>query len=452
VKCGYLTVPEQRDKPQSGGIKLAVAIFKNPDATLSASGLPTIFLDGGPGGSALRDLGKLFISSDVQLLAPGGDLVLLDQRGVGYSQPALDCPEMGQAEQSNFNRDFVREFLLKAVQRCHDRLSASGVQLSAYNTIENAGDVHDLIHMLGYQRANLYGSSYGTLLALTVMRLYPGDLRGVVLDSVVPAQHNLYRDEPVVTQHAFNTLFKGCEASTICNNAYPQLGTVFDKLVYKWNAHKVRFQDNQGNALLMSGDDLIGVLYEALYDTEAIPLLPEVIWRASDGDYTALARLLGRLDGTSDTELGADPITRGMYYSVVCGEDMAFTSLEELKTAIQPVRFSLQSFLRDDVEYIAAVCNIWKEKPVPAAQNQPVVSSVPTLVLSGEYDPITPPSYGREAVQTLDHSFFFQFPGMGHGVVGARSCPAQIARDFLRDPSRRPGTGCIGDMSEPGFV
>ena len=120
---------------------------------------------------------------------------------------------------------------IQALRACHDRLVREGVNLNAYTTIQNAADVHDLVRALGYQQVNLYGTSYGSRLALTVMRLFPADLRSVVLDSVMPPQTNFFTGRAAADQQAFDTLFRGCAASTACNQKYPHLQAVFAQLV-----------------------------------------------------------------------------------------------------------------------------------------------------------------------------------------------------------------------------
>src|SRR5207244_9520248 len=158
----------------------------------------------------------------------------VDQRGTGYSTSSLKCPETLQLQLNTLDQHFSaadsERMFLQAIGACHDRLAKSGVDLNAFNAIENAGDVHDLIVALGYRQANLYGVSYGTRLALTTMRLFPSVVRGVVLDSVYPPQENR-TDLPSAAQRAFNVLFQGCAADAHCNHLYPNLDSVFYRLI-----------------------------------------------------------------------------------------------------------------------------------------------------------------------------------------------------------------------------
>jgi pimeloyl-ACP methyl ester carboxylesterase len=219
VRCGFLVVPEDRSQPQGPTIRLAVAIFKasspHPDPD------PVVVLGGGPGIALLENLGPRVNAGN---LPSNRDLILFDQRGAGYSQPSLRCQAF------------------ETLQACHSRLVKSGINLNAFTTLENAADVHDLIRTLDYRQVNLDGVSYGTRLALTVMRLYPADLRSVVLNSVLPPQVNLFTNIPRATARAFDVLFRGCAADRSCNATYPHLQAVFSQLVAQLNIAPITFQ------------------------------------------------------------------------------------------------------------------------------------------------------------------------------------------------------------------
>jgi pimeloyl-ACP methyl ester carboxylesterase len=229
VTCGFLTVPEDRSQPQGPTIQLAVAIFKA--SSLHPAPDPVLVLGGGPGQALLENQGPRY---NVGNLLSNRDLILLDQRGAGYSQPSLRCLDN------------------ETLQACHARLVKSGINLNAFTTLENAADVHDLIRALGYRQVNLEGVSYGTRLALTVMRLYPADLRSVVLNSVAPPQVNLFTSVPQAAGRAFDVLFQGCAADRSCNATYPHLQAVFYQLVADLNTTPVTFQATPPSAAYLS--------------------------------------------------------------------------------------------------------------------------------------------------------------------------------------------------------
>jgi pimeloyl-ACP methyl ester carboxylesterase len=445
--CGFLTVPEDRTRPQGPRIHLAVAIFKA--ALPEVSSIPLLYLSGGPGGATLSELGPYITLANRSTITLGRTFILLDQRGTGYSTPSLYCSEVDSynraTQDENLSRSAANAGYVQAMQTCHRRLVAEGINLSAYTTIADAEDVHDLIHALGYRQVDLYGVSYGTRLALTVMRLFPQDLHSVILDSTLPLQSNLFQDFPAAMQHAFDTLFNGCQADAACREHYPQLADTFYALVDRLNVHPVTFRDVQYGPVLLNGDGLAEWVFLSLYVTSFIPDLPDAIEQIDHGQYGLISRTYGFLVLRND-------ISYGMYYSVSCGEDMRYTSLTALTKAVAVMRPQLQPMMLAGLQADYAICQDWNVPAVPPAQKQPFRSALPTLILSGEYDPITPTSNARLVMQTLSHSYLFVFPGTGHGVFLTDPCPDLIMSEFLSHPEQRPQGTCISLMGEPAFL
>ena len=135
----------------------------------------------------------------------------------------------------------------------------------------------------------------------------------------------------------------------------------------------------------------------------------------------------------------------------MCGEDMAYTTQQDLETSVQGLPPQIQPALLNFGLNRYSICQFWGVKPVPAAQKEPVRSSIPTLILQGEFDPVTPPANGILAAQTLSKSFFFLFPGVSHGVSTLIPCPSSIEQAFLDNPTVRPDASCISSMPEPVF-
>lgn len=446
VRCGFLTVPEDYNSPQGPKVQLAVAIFKA--SSPPASSVPLVYLQGGPGGGLLSDLGSFITAENLSLISQGHDLILLDQRGTGYSKPSLACKELNDLQYSTLDKNLSRSqsvtVYVQAARACHDRLQKSGINLNAYTTIANATDVHNLIHALNYPQVDLYGASYGTRLELTIMRLFPSDIRSVVLDSTVPTQQILDTSVPGDTQRVFNVFFQGCAKDVRCNSQYPQLQNVFYKLVNDLNAKPITFQDPKYGPVLLNGDSFASWLFSAFYVTSLIPSLPQIIMRTSIGDYTPLTQVYTLI-------VLNESVSWGMYYSVQCGEDLSFVKPQDLTRAAQAARSEIRPEVLESIQADYDVCLFWGQKAVPSIQKQPVKSSLPTLVLAGEYDPITPPANGKEVAQDLSHSYFFQFPGTGHGVHYTDTCPDSIIVAFLKQPSVEPDASCIASMSEPTF-
>ena len=451
LRCGYLTVPEDQQHPGKQKLKLAVAIFKA--STPNPAPDPYVYLSGGPGGPLLSDVGPLISRTNPQGIFPanitlGHDLILIDQRGTGYSQPLLNCPEVAAysklTQDKNVSAADLNTGTLQALRQCHDRLTRAGVDLNTFTTINDAADIDDLIHALGYKQVNIYGVSYGTRLALTMMRLFPGDIRSVILDSTLPTQLNLFTNLSAVTQHAFDTLFQGCAVDQPCQQSYPHLQDVFYHLVDKLNAHPVTFKDAQYGPVLLTGDDMKNFVFTALYVSRFIPFIPEIITEVSSGDFSTISAIYGTLMLNSD-------LSDAMYYSVECGEDMAFTSQQGLIQAASVERPEIRASDVTSLLTSFTACQSWGVKPVPAVQKQPVTSSLPTLILSSEFDPVTPTSNAKLAQQTLKNSYLFVFPGLSHGAFLSDDCPGVIMQEFMQNPHQKPDGSCIATMQEPDF-
>jgi pimeloyl-ACP methyl ester carboxylesterase len=455
VECGYLIVPEDRSQTDGPTIRLHFAIFKSPSENPAPD--PIVYLEGGPGGHALETMSYTFNERFAPFLK-NRDFIVFDQRGTGYSEPALDCPEIIDFTYDILDQDLSPEEYSamgnEMLLSCHDRLVGEGINLAAYNSAESAADLSDLRIALGYEEWNLFGISYGTRLALTAMRDFPDGIRSAILDSTYPLQLNIYDELPVNLDRALDVFFEGCTANPICSKEYPELETVFWEMVDQLDESPITFPvthalSGETYEVLMDGDSLISFIYQSLYSTEVIPLLPKVIFEVRDGNYTTLALLEGSY--LANTEL----VSTAMQYSVQCNEEVSFITPEELDEVYNtyPELQGIFYELADTEESICATCQNWESEEADPIENEPVYSDIPTLILAGEYDPITPPSWGQIAAETLPSSYYFEFPGVGHGTsVSGKDCPVNIALAFLDDPTSQPDTTCLNEMVGPTFI
>ncbi|HJW82980.1 MAG TPA: alpha/beta hydrolase, partial [Anaerolineae bacterium] len=448
VECGYLVVPEDRAQPGDKTIKLAVARFKSDSSRPEPD--PIVYLEGGPGGSPLRSFTNVFNILFAPLLEKR-DVILFDQRGTGYSQPALDCPEYKDWALSVLDEDLTAEESERLgnqeLIKCRDRLAQQGVNLAVFNSAENAADLNDLRLALGHDQVNLYGISYGTRLALTAMRDFPQGIRSVVIDSVVPLQSNLYTETPANGARAFDVLFQACQADAACRAAYPNLRDVFFDLVKQLNARPATFsmklKSGQTVKALLNGDGMMSLMFQSLYATSLIPYLPGLVYQVRDGNYA----LAGALQSEFLDQL--EDISYGMHYSVQCDEEVPFGTPDEIAAAIrQNPDFAMLASQR-----VFDLCQAWGLPTPNPVENKPVSSDIPTLVLSGEFDPITPPAWGRLVAQTLSRSVYVELPNSGHGgSLTGGECARGIVLAFLDDPAGEPDTACIqADLSELVF-
>jgi len=441
VECGYLIVPEDRTDASSPTIQLAYAVLHASADTVKPD--PIIYLSGGPGGNAVGELEGWIGTPYIQ----DRDLVLLDQRGTGYSQPTLNCPESEQGEDN-------------ATQTCHDRLVKEGVNLQAYNSAENAADVADLRVALGYKEWNLFGISYGTRLALTVMRDHPEGVRSVIIDSVYPPEVNSWEEYGTNTADVFHRFFKACADNADCSAAYPDLEKSFYDTVEKLNAEPASYSGTdsttgQTSDKTMSGNDLIDRVFQIMYVSTSIPGLPYALSEVANGNYAALDDLESGNAGQSALRQSADEDvsdSEGMNNSVDCQEEVAFNDEAKAIANVPAEPKLLHDNSVNAIQGTFSDCQIWNLKPADPKENQPVKSDIPTLVTAGEFDPITPAKWAKSAASYLPHSYFFVFPGGGHGVVDLNECTQGIMQSFLDDPSKEPDGSCVANITEPQWV
>lgn len=444
-QCGYLRVPEFHAQPQGPEIKLAVAILPSANATPTRDAF--VVAQGGPGGSTLDTFATLFEQpyfSAIKDLRAQRDIVLYDQRGTLYSQPALLCPEELQNTFDTIEKDISdNESLQLAAQaalKCRARLIQEGIHLDAYNSVENALDIEAVRRALGYEKLDFYGVSYGTLLALHGLRETPAAFRSVILDAVVPAQLNPNSAIAQSQNRAFQELFARCAADAECNRAYPNLKQVFYAQVdaLNQNAARVPLHDSTTGKTyraVIDGDAFMNLLFQFIYNSELVPALPQMIYDARDGKYSLIETFYPLV-------LFDRAFASGMYYSVMCAEDTDFT-LDEL--ALDGVDTHIANAQKRDTAYFLELCKKWDVPQLGARADEPVTTNVPTLIFSGKFDPITPPPFGQAASETIKPSYVFEFPAYGHGALTSGNCPNRMIADFVRNPERAPNAQCIAD-------
>lgn len=446
TQCGWLTVPAQHADPAGAKIELGVVILKANGESPQPD--PLVMAQGGPGGSTIGSYGSLMQDST---LRQDRDIVLFDQRGTAHTRPALECEELNQltldTAELDLPDDEVDRLSMEAAQACRERLVKAGVDLSAFDSVENAADINALREALGYDTINFYGVSYGTLLGQHLMRDFPQNLRSVILDAVAPAEGSFINESGRTEDRALTALFSACKADAACNAAYPNLEQRYFETVARLNQQPARvmmFDPASGKRYntVIDGDSLQSVVFQALYATDLLAYLPYIMDRASAGDLTPVGNI-GSLF-VFDTS-----VATGMYFSVMCAEDGSLQNTPPDTTGLRPEVAERNAGDQEDFEKL---CQLWKVQPLPDAVNNAVQSDVPALVLNGSFDPITPPANGERVAATLPNSYVFTFPNTGHGALNSVDCAMRIARNFLNDPSTRPNASCIDALKPPAFV
>jgi pimeloyl-ACP methyl ester carboxylesterase len=452
VECGFVVVPEDHSDPDGPTIRLAVVIVKDQSDDHQPD--PVILLSGGPGERTVHNAVAV-----AQLLAPvhpNRDLILFDQRGAGLSEPALECPEGGQAAFDLLDEpdpDVALQVMFDAVMACRDRLVSEGYNLTMYNTVQNAADVNAIRIALGYDQINLWGGSYGSLLAQATMRDHPQGIRSVAIVSILPLEKSLFVEGSTTTANAVVRLLDACAADQACNSAYPNLQKVLFEVIDQLNEEPVPVTitnplDGQSYDSILTGDEVLGNLVTFLYFTQIIPVLPQAIHDVHNENY----ELMTQLSSTKLALLGL--LSRGMMLSVMCTDDLIGRTPEDLLNIRAALPRQLVGSTDPELEIehgIFGICENWPVEEADPWVKEPLVSDIPTLVLSGEFDPVTPPEYGQLVAGYLSNGYFFELPGIGHDILGASECARSITGDFIADPTQAPDASCIAQMKGIAF-
>lgn len=448
MRCGHLVVPENRTKANSAVIKLAVVVFE-PDRERHE---PVVYLSGGPGQAARieskDDIEEWWSFIDNGAWLRGRRLVVLDQRGAGLSEPSLSCSKHYSPAVWNgiiSRPDDPLDFALaqkREVEACRDDLIGKGIDLAAYNTSENAADIHDLRVALKIEKWVLFGISYGTKVALHVLKHHPQEIIAAVLDSTLPLDVNYVDHDAANLDRVLNKLDKDCAAHRDCRGGIGNMKALINEIVQQLDAEpmllRLKREDRSTAFTRVSGADFLELIFNQFYDRGAIEMLPQLIRQTADQDYGPLAQMLSFYDMKEDSRAFAD----GMHLSVVCGDRMP--------PAGRPEKFALlDSWARDN--FYNWACPLWPfvksvEPNGPRQKNE-----VPVLLLAGEYDPATPSTWAEDLAKNMGRSQFVLFRGVGHDVIDATKCGGDVVADFLTNPQDRIKTSCVREMSAPQF-
>ena len=439
VLCGYTTVPLRHADPGGATIKLATVFL--PARGTSVFAEPLVMLQGGPGGSTIETYNIVLSLPLAASVRDGYDVILFDQRGTKFSQPFLGCPESAALTDRTIEQDLPREEALRlgreALLACRARLIADGVDLGAFNSFENADDVPAIAAALGFDQINLYGVSYGTQLGQHVMQRHPDLLRSVILDAVVtlPNSFNLY--VPQSQTRVFNEVFSTCAADPACNAAYPNLKDRFTALIAKLDANPARMRITNGEAnrtydAVLNGEGLTGLLFQAMYDRTLVRGVPRLIERVEQSQF-------GEIGAIASAFLFNDSVAIGMYYTVTCAEEADNTPDQVPLEGVDPI---FAENARTDFAETLVICDAFDLAPLGPSADEPVRNDLPTLLLNGQFDPITPPQFGAEVAAGLPNATNVTFADTAHGALFSSECATAITIAFLADPAQTPDTNC----------
>ena len=438
--CGRLRVPEDRLAKQGRQIEINVAVLKATGSAPQPD--PVVPLAGGPGAAVVSDAAGT--SQWLKDLRAARDILLVDGRGTGGSHPLL-CPyqqaELGAEQQ-------LETFLPpEGVRECRAALEHQA-DLRFYTTPHQVADLEAVREALGYPGLNLVGTSYGTRTALVYMRQYPERARSAVLWGVAPTDLRLPESFARDAQTAFDGWVAECLADQACREAFPDpardLRTVLARLGQGPVIVEVTSRSGGKRNFALSKNGFIQTLRYMLYLPDSALRIPLSLRLAASGDFGPLAQTAVTLGSGF---LGG--LAEGLYLSVTCSEDVPF--LDEAASR----RGNAGTFLGDfRLERQQEACGLWPRGALPPGYGDPVSSSVPSLLFSGERDPVTPPTRGEAAVRHLARGRHIVIADGGHDVLGLDGvdCLDQLMTTFIvAGTAEGLDTSCLAGVRRQPF-
>ena len=339
---------------------------------------------------------------------------------------------------------------------CLKAIEAQGIDITQYTTHNIVRDVVALREALGYAQWNLYGSSFSTLVMLLVMDTDPSGTRSAILQSVRPPNETTFAHEADSPLRAIEQVFTDCAADDRCAASYPDLADDFLSLVRRLNAEPIEVEIDSSTtgeliSLTMDGDrfiDWVAVdqLYGPVFPHHDAAYLPLLVTEVLGGNVRPLEIAAQNVwDANNENPNWA----WGLMLAISCQQDLpaAGTSRPEADLAASE---RLDGFARTATQ--REICAAWDLAPLPPAAIDHVRSDVPTLILAGSYDPVTPPAWSRSAAEHLPNSTYVEFPGHGHDVTVDNPCVAELETAFLTDPTEELDTSCVETAPRPSFV
>lgn len=438
AECAEISVAEN-GKTSSRQITLSVA--RLPAINRSKQIDPIMILTGGPGQGAqltFTDVSPVFSRAGRER-----DILLLDQRGTGRSN-GLSCDAEGKALGGNLAFDAAA--FIRLNEQCLERLS-SGNDLSAYTTSHAVQDLDAVRALLGYEKLNLYAVSYGTRVAQHYARRYPSRVRSMVLDGVVAPHTVLGPRISLDAQLALDGIWQRCADDKACRETFGDIRATTRSLLAQLTRSTQRLQLPHPRTGVMTAFDfgaeqLAVVLRFSSYDPGFAAMLPLVVTEATKGNFRPVGTLF-LLTTASIQEV----IALGMHNSVICSEDVPRFGTIDVDRAAVEATYLGAAFL----DALPAICRQWPRGQVDGDFHSPLVTSIPTLLLSGTLDPVTPPADADRVARNLKNSKHLVFKNSGHGQLGLK-CMDRVLADFYSGISPKTlDTSCLDRRMQPPF-
>ncbi len=421
ARCAIVRVLENRALGRGRTIDLNLVLLPS----LGPATLPPIFdIDGGPGLPATKNF--QFYATEGAAYRQGRDIVLVDQRGTGGSNP-LACPDLAATPPN------APMLPVDQVARCRLRLETAA-DLTLYGTAEAVADLDSVRRALGYDRIDLVALSYGTTVALRYIAAFPERVRAAVLMGTAPPEAMPPRHHAPAGERALTLLFEDCAADLACRSAFSNPAGDLAQALER----------------IGSGSDPVPAeifmerLRSLMYQPSGARRVPFIVNRAAQGDFAPY------LEATRPGP--PSPLADGMFLSVTCAESFGQMDFDEAVRAARSTRFGDYRLQRQ-----RAACDQWP-RPFSSAAAPPTrarSNDIPMLLVSGRLDPVTPPEWADSVAADFTRSRHLVIADGGHVLDGlaAIECLDGLILQFLAtgDAAGLDAT-CLATMRAPPFV
>lgn len=435
--CGMVTVPENHLVDNGETIQLAVAIIHSENPNPEAD--PVLYLAGGPGAENVITASQMPLQFNFNTILVNRDVIIVDQRGMGLSQPNFNCVPFTGINDA-FNLDI--EAYQARMADCIPEFEAEGIDWQVYTTEQNAADLALIPGLLGYETYNIFGQSYGTVLAQVMLRDYPENIRSAVLDSVIPISVNSFEQAPLNDAHLFSIVEADCQADLACRLAYPNLRETYFDTYFRLTDNPVILHVD-GSDFPVTGRMFADFVHINMTSRAGIANLPALITAFAEND---LDIVIGFLEGIIARPVEDYP-NQALLMTMICPGVAPYTSVEQIIAVHSTVEEPFRKASFNEITWL--MCQSWEGVP-PANRTLPD-SDIPTLLLAGDYDVLAPPYWAEEVAGSLSNASFISLPYTGH-LTNSSGCAQGLIVNFFNDPSQTVDSACTDDIKPVGFI
>ncbi|MDO3383812.1 alpha/beta hydrolase [Gilvimarinus algae] len=413
AECGRFSVPLDHARADSEHIDIAVKRWPSISAVPEPD--PIFIIAGGPGQSAIEvsdTLVQAFFN-----LRKERDIVFVDQRGTGQSAPLYCLEEQPVSLAEPMLASHAK--VLESLRQCASEHASKAPFMTTPYAV---ADLEFVREALGYSRINLWAGSYGTRVALAYMGAHPSVIRSAVLDGLAPVSLALPKTMGASANRALAEVAQQCTSEPACASRYGDPADNARRVAERLAQAPVRMTiddplTSEPREILLDAEKFASLVRLTLYDRILSRLLPHLLARAEAGDFSLLASAVSQFMAADNQPR----IAMGMHFSVICSEDM------RAAPALEPA-----SFLGVDLaDTMIQVCEFWPSGELPDHYFTPVAADAPTLLLSGERDPVTPPEWGERVAEHLSQATHLVASGAHHGVT-VQGCASKLLTEFVR--------------------